>query len=83
MKAFALDILLWPASAIFVFTLFVTLWATRSPLGAMTAAFLKAGIFLVYFAGCLTGLLLSWMIGAIWRVAPDYWPLMWGDQSGG
>ena len=55
MKAFALDILLWPAGAIFVFTLFVTLWATRSPIGAMSAAFLKAGIFLVYFGWLFDG----------------------------
>ena len=69
MKAFALDILLWPASAIFVFTLFVTLWATRSPLGAMTAAFLKTGIFLVYF---------GWLFDGTFTFLDD-----WGYLEGG
>ena len=55
MNPFALEVLLWPAGAIFGFTLFVTLWSTRSPIAAMSAGLIKAAIFLVYFGWVFHG----------------------------
>lgn len=55
MRPFDLDILLWPAGAIFVLSLLVTFRVTRNPAAAILAALLKSGIFLVYFGGLFDG----------------------------
>ena len=54
-NAFDPDVLLWPASAIFIFTLLAALLAARNPPGAILAALLKAGIFLAYFGWAFDG----------------------------
>ena len=55
LNPFDLDVLLWPASAIFVFTLLAALRVARNLPGAMLAALLKAGIFLTYFGWAFDG----------------------------
>jgi hypothetical protein len=49
MKPFDLDLLLAPGLSIFFATVGVAFWVTRSPVFSVSAAFIKAGIFLVYF----------------------------------
>ena len=55
LNPFGPDALIWPASAVFAFTLFTALWVTGSPLRAMLAALLKAGFFFAYFWAIFDG----------------------------
>jgi hypothetical protein len=49
MKPFDLEPLLAPGLSIFIATVVVAFWVTRSPVFSMVAAFIKSGIFLIYF----------------------------------
>ncbi len=48
-RPFELDILLWPASIIFVFSLVATYKVARMPVISILVACVKSGVFLVYF----------------------------------
>ena len=49
MNPFDLDILIWPAAAIFFITLIISFQFTKWPMFSIFVAFVKTGIFLGYF----------------------------------
>lgn len=49
MSPFSFDTLTWPAAAIFLMTLIVSYQATKMPGTSVFAAFIKTGLFVIYF----------------------------------